>query len=224
GLVRSKNGADDLLLLMEKEAQKYIINMPKLQVLLQWADEVTKGSEGDFKSVGKRAAAIAITIVYVNDFSYNTNPITIAEIYAIPFAKTHTEVIDITNANANTIESLYAVTYAIAHAKEFQKIKIFKDVNWNELIAQLEIIKTQVPDGYQPVQVHLAFFDCFLHILYNALHLAPEIVKLSNEEAEALEDYLYANYLIIQCKEAAVRISATTWEEIESRMLLVPEN
>jgi hypothetical protein len=59
GLVRSKNGADDLLLLMEKEAQKYI-NTPKLQGLLQWADAATKDSEGDFKPVGKRAAAIAI--------------------------------------------------------------------------------------------------------------------------------------------------------------------
>ncbi|WP_371125186.1 hypothetical protein [Microcoleus sp.] len=29
---------------------------------------------------------------------------------------------------------------------------------------------------------------------------------------------------MIQCKEAAVRISAKTWEEIESRMLVVPEN
>jgi hypothetical protein len=40
----------------------------------------------------------------------------------------------------------------------------------------------------------------------------------------ALGDYLYVNYLIVKCKEAAVRISAKTWEEIESRMLLVPEN
>jgi len=65
GLVRSKNGADDLLLLMEKEAQKYI-KRPKLQGLLQWADAATKDSEGDFKPVGKRAAAIANPIAIVN--------------------------------------------------------------------------------------------------------------------------------------------------------------
>ena len=183
GLVRSKNGADELLLLMEKEAQKYIINMPKLQGLLQWADEVTKGSEGDFKPVGKRAGAIA-------------------NAYAIA------------NANAN----------AIKLAEELKEIKIFNDVNWNELIAQVETLKAQVPDNDQPEQVYLAFADSLLHTWCNALHLAPEIVKLSEEEAKALENYLYANSLIIQCKEAAVKISATTWEEIESRMLLVPES
>jgi hypothetical protein len=34
----------------------------------------------------------------------------------------------------------------------------------------------------------------------------------------------YANYLMVQCKEAAVRVSPKTWEAIEERMLLVPNN
>ena len=104
-----------------------------------------------------------------------------------------------------------------------KELKIFKDVNWTELIAQLETLSKQVPDDNEPKQVHLAFADRVLDTWCNALHLAPEIVKLSQEEANALGDYLYANDLIIQCKETAVRISAKTWDEIESRMLLVPE-
>jgi len=109
-------------------------------------------------------------------------------------------------------------------AEELKKIKIFKEVNWTELIAQLIELEKQLPDRGQPEQIHLAFADRLFNTWCNALHLDPEIVKLSEEEAEALEEYLSANHLIIQCKEAAVRISAKTWEEIESRMLLVPEN
>lgn len=234
-LVRSKNGADDLVLLMEKEAKKYIINMPKLQGLLQWADEATKGSEGDFKPVSKRAAAIALaysySYAYVKVYSYaNTNAIAI--LYAILYAKAivTTNAIDIANANANVIGYSYAIAHsyaidnAIANTENFKKIKIFKDVNWTELITQLVTLKEQVPDNDQPHEIHLAFVDRLLDTWCNALHLDPEIVKLSEEESESLRDYLYANFLIIQCKEAAVRISATTWEEIESRMLLVPEN
>ncbi|WP_341528285.1 NACHT domain-containing protein [Nostoc sp. UHCC 0302] len=71
GLMRG--GADELLLSMEKEAQKYI-NTSKLQALLTWAEQVTAGAEGDFKPVGKRAVAIAIAIA-------NTNVITMT--YAI---------------------------------------------------------------------------------------------------------------------------------------------
>ena len=234
GLVRAKNGADDLLLLMEKEAQKYI-NTPKLQELLQWADAATNGSEGDFKPVGKRAATIIYAYAYANAYAYGiangiTNDITngiaydianavgnayaIADGYGIAFAYGYA--IDIVYANA--------IANVIARAEEFQKIKIFKDVNWTELIAQLTALKDRFADANQSDPIDLAFFDCLLDTWCNALHLNREIVKLSNEEVKTLGDYLSANHLIIQCKEAAVRISAKTWEEIESRMLVVPDN
>ena len=271
GLVRSKNGADDLLLLMEKEAQKYI-NTPKLQGLLQWADEATKDSESDFKPVGKRAYAIANAIAnaYANaianamviPYAYakanviayakanvianaNANAMVIAKAkaYANADAKANAMVIPYAYANAiayakayakanaiakaiaiaNTNASAYAIAIAKANAEELKELKIFKDVNWTELIAQLETLRKQVPDDNEPKQVHLAFADRVLDTWCNALHLAPEIVKLSQEEANALGDYLYANDLIIKCKGTAVRISAKTWDEIESRMLLVPE-
>ncbi len=50
-------GADQLLLQMEKEAQTYI-NSPKLYNLFQWSNEVTTGSEGNYKPFIKRAFAI----------------------------------------------------------------------------------------------------------------------------------------------------------------------
>jgi hypothetical protein len=221
GLVRSKNGADDLLLLIEKEAQKYI-NTPKLQGLLQWADAATKDSEGDFKPVGKRAAAIA----YASANAVFADAIPTANANAIANAY------DIANAFANVNASLnpkthaYAITIAnaIASAEELKKIKIFKEVNWTELIAQLTALKDRFADHNQSDHIDLAFLNCLLDPWYNALHLNREIAKLSYKEARALRDYLSANRLIIKCKEAAVRISAKTWEEIESRMLLVPEN
>ena len=251
GLVRSKNGADDLLLLMEKEPQKYI-NTPKLQGLLQWADEATKDSEGDFKPVGKRAYAIANAIAnaiakakanakaiaIAIAIAYG-NAIAIAKANANAIANAYGNAIAIAYGNANANGKAYGNAYAIANTKaiaiaiaiakayliaeELKELKIFKDVNWTELIAQLETLSKQVPDDNEPKQVHLAFADRVLDTWCNALHLAPEIVKLSQEEANALGDYLYANDLIIQCKETAVRISAKTWDEIESRMLLVPE-
>jgi energy-coupling factor transporter ATP-binding protein EcfA2 len=234
GLVRSKNGADDLLLLMEKEAQKYI-NTPKLQGLLQWADAATKGSEGDFKPVGKRALAIALpnAIAIANDIAiaYAIAIVLYAYPYAniaIPYTITNAinNLIDnaIDNASAKGNTNADTIAYAIKFGQEFKKIKIFKEVNWTELITQLEELQKQLPDADQPQQIHLAFLDRFLNTWCHALHLNPEIVKLSEEEAEALGDYLSANHLIIQCKAAAVRISAKTWEEIESRILLVPEN
>jgi hypothetical protein len=246
GLVRSKNGADDLLLLMEKEAQKYI-NTPKLQGLLQWADAATKDSEGNYKLVGKRAAAIAIgnaiakaiANAIANDIANSNDwdiPYEIAYAYDIgsaigsAYAIAKVNAIALAYANlitylkANTNANAITIAKAIAIAEEFQKIKIFKDVNWTELIAQLTALKNRFPDANQSDRIDLAFLDCLLDTWCNALHLNIEIVKLSNEEARALRDYLSANYIMVECKEAAERISPKTWEEIESRMLVVPEN
>jgi len=213
GLGRAKNGADDLLLLMEKEAQKYIT--PKLQGLLQWADAATNGSEGDFKPVGKRAAAIA----YANDIA-NANANANANDIANDIANAYNLAYDI----ANAYDIAIAYLDFIAIAEKFKKIKIFKDVNWTELIAQLTALKDRFADANQSEQIYLAFLNCLVDTWCHALHLNPEILTLFEEEAEALGDYLSANLLIIQCKEAAVSISPKTWEEIESRMLVVPEN
>jgi hypothetical protein len=215
---------------MEKEAQKYI-NTPKLQGLLQWADAATKDSEGDFKPVGKRAAAILYAYTYASAYAIangisNGIEYDIANAIANAYAIARVNGIAIANANAIAITIVYAnaIARAIASAEKFQKIKIFKDVDWTELIAQLTALKDRFADANQSDLIDLAFLDCLLDTWCNALHLNREIVKLSQEEAQAVRDYLYANDLIIQCKEAVVRISAKTWEEIESRMLVVPEN
>ncbi|WP_375510441.1 NACHT domain-containing protein [uncultured Nostoc sp.] len=233
-------GADNLLLLMEKEAQKYI-NTPKLQALLNWAEQVTVGSPGDFKPVGKRAVAItiAIAISYANPYLY---PVRYAYAYANAIAdpKANAMVYPDSYANAIAYYQVHAIlfpdTYAffglneyahtIAQAIEYtcklEKLKIFNNVNFTMLIAQLEALKATIPDDQQPQEARLAFLKHLQQTLLKAFHLSLEIVNLSEEEIEALENYLYANYLIIQCKQAAVRASPQTWEAIEARMLLVP--
>ena len=218
GLVRSRNGADDLLLLMEKAVQKYI-NTPKLEGLLLWADEVTAGSDSNYKGVGKRAVAITNAIA-IDNANTNANDISydIAIAIAIANATPNTYAIAIAIANANSNANYIANAYYIA----IEKSKVFKDVKWTELINQFKALETQIPSDNEPKEVHRRFRNHFIQTWCNALHFAPELVNLSEEEAKALGNFLYANRLLLECKEAAVWVSAKTWESIESRMLLVP--
>ncbi|MEH2316137.1 NACHT domain-containing protein [Nostoc sp.] len=236
GLMRG--GADDLLLLMEKEAQKYI-NTPKLQALLNWAEQITARSAGNFKPVHKRASAIArayANAIAIANAIANTNPI--ANAIAIASTKTYANAIANANAkaiaNANAIASTIdnAITIANANAKsiaiaikytdDLKKSEIFNNVNFTVLITQLEALKATIPDDKQPQEARLAFAKHLQKTLLKAFHLTLEMINLSEGEIKALENYLYANHLIIQCKQAAVRVSPQTWEAIEARMLLVP--
>jgi predicted NACHT family NTPase len=99
GLMRG--GADKLLLLMEKEAQKYITT-PKLKALLRWAQQATAGSESNLKPVAKRAIANA-----------NANAIA----FANANANTIAIVIAFANGNANAIASTIANADPIVYAK-----------------------------------------------------------------------------------------------------------
>ncbi|QSV65480.1 MAG: NACHT domain-containing protein [Dolichospermum sp. DL01] len=247
-----RGGADDLLLLMEKEGQKYI-NTPKLQALLNWAEEVTVGSQSDYKPVGKRAVAIASAYANVYAYAYNNaynnaysnknypyvlpkaNALANALVYVLPkvyalanayaLALTKDYALALTNANALTKGYTKAFTKAIDYIREIEKLQIFNQkLNFTLLLAQLEALKVQIPDNTQPREAHQAFAKELIETLLKGFNLTPEMVYLSNEEIKALENYLYANHLIIQCKEAAVRVSHTTWEAIEARMLLVGSN
>ena len=50
-------------------------------------------------------------------------------------------------------------------------------------------------------------------------HLTPEMIDLSESELKVLDNYFYANLLMVECKKAAVRVSKDTWNSIEARML-----
>ena len=234
-----RGGADDLLLLMEKEVQKYI-NTQKLQALLNWAEEVTVGSQGDYKPVGKRAVAIANAHANANaiaNANAYANAIANANANANAIAYANANAIANANANAIAIANANAYAYAIANAnanaitesikyiEEIEKLKIYNQkLNLTALLTELTTIKATIPDSNQPKKLHQDFAKKLIETLLNGFNLTPEMVNLSKKEIKALYNYLYANYLIIQCKEAAVRVSPATWEGIEGRMLLPPSN
>jgi hypothetical protein len=216
GLMRG--GADELLLSMEKVAQKYI-NTPKLKALLLWAEQITAGSQGDFKPVGKRAIAYAYANanVYANVYA---NAYVSTNVYAYANANVYAYLYPYAYANTNT----HAYAESIDYFSHLEQLKVFKDVDFKTLISRLEVLKAKVPDDRQPREIRKKFGDRFFQTCLQAFKLTPEMVNLSQQEIRAWDNYFYANWLIIQCKQAAVWVSPQTWAAIEDRMLLPPQD
>ncbi|OBQ35871.1 MAG: hypothetical protein AN484_26025 [Aphanizomenon flos-aquae WA102] len=133
------------------------------------------------------------------------------------------------NALANALANAYDLANALANAidniGEIEKLQIFNQkLNFTVLLPQLETLKAKISDDQQPKETRQAFAEQWRETLLKGFNLTPEMVNLSEEEINALNKYLYANYLIIQCKDAALSISTQTWETIETRMLLVKNN
>ena len=209
-----RGGADELLFLMEKQAQKYI-STPKLKGLLKWADEATASSEGNFKPVTKRAVAIALALGSAYNFTFSIDSVDALSIALVIDSASDVAVV-IDNANVLSIDD------SITFAKELKRFKIFNEASFTLLIPKLETLKAKFSGIYQPLEVPEALFKYILKTWLEAFNLSPELVNLSEEEAKALGNYSYVNWLIVNCKQAATRVSPETWEEIEQRMLPIP--
>ena len=107
--------------------------------------------------------------------------------------------------------------------RELEGLKVFKGVNFLVLIAGLKALKAKLSDDKLPNELRRAFANQILETLPQTFRLSPELVNLSEQEAADWRKYFYVNYLIMRCKDAAVRVSPKTCQAIEERMLLVKD-
>ncbi|MFG6105370.1 TIR domain-containing protein [Leptothoe sp. EHU-05/26/07-4] len=110
------------------------------------------------------------------------------------------------------IVSPIAIAIAIA-----SNIASTSDSEINALLKKLEELEKQLPSRSSSFDQWCAFANQLIETYRMLFHL--NVVTISLEEAQALEKYLYAVKLIIDCKNAAVRVSRKEWEAIESRLL-----
>jgi len=206
GLMRG--GADNLLTAMETSAQQLLTNSPKPLRLLQWSERITTGSGGNLKPATKR---ITVLFLVLSRARY----LALALDLDLDFALDH--------ALHFAIYFARALDFALDLNLDLEKLKIFNNVNFSELFSRLEPMRSEVPDDEQSWEIRRAFADRLLQTWCQATHLDPDLLKLSENESKLLSDYLYANYMMVQCKDAAVRVSPQVWQKIEDLMLIPPD-
>ena len=231
GLMRA--GADELLLLMEKELQTFI-NTPNLRNLLGWSNRITERWNPEFSPVAKRAAALDIAGALA--FSYMSRAdrpetTTTNSAQALKHARWLTRSLDSSldftlsrprkivrlSANCNALNDYKKRIQALG--QDFRQKQIFHNINLAVLRANLEKLKAQVPHHKQPSEMSGVFAKRVWRTWLEAFQLDPKWLQLAPEEVQSLKNYLYVNTLMVECKQASVRVSRSNWERIEAQML-----
>jgi hypothetical protein len=231
--------ADKLLLAMEKEAHNCLTTPlgQKLVPILQWADEMTKDSADSlFKPVGRREIALANAIILANaitNANANFHPVHFSQ-HHYPLANAIEKAYDIIDKNIDTTNTnaiFYAIAIANANAidkfvelaNQLAQYRIFSRVNISKLIANLRALKQIIPNDKGQKKESQKYIDQLFKTWTEAFALTPELLNLSTEEAEEIDNhYFHINHLILDCQKVAVNIAPTVWQEIEDRMLRVP--
>ncbi|MEM1309219.1 MAG: NACHT domain-containing protein [Cyanobacteria bacterium P01_H01_bin.153] len=205
GLAPGKRGAEDLLLQMETAARQFLIN-ERLQALVNWADQETQQSPGQYNSAAKRTAALALALALALARAFaRARARALALALALDFA------LDFDRARALALARTRARARALALAQEYLDLGIFKPEKMEDLIKQLNSLESPK-----------YCYKSASKILRKAINLNDGLLDISEAETDALSNYFYAAELMIRCKEAAVRVSPQVWEGIESRILTVP--
>lgn len=216
--------------LLESMAAKTptLLVMEKLKALVNWADSATAGSLGDYKPAAKRAAALDLDLALAL-YHFRSRSLYLSLDRSLYLFLDHSLDRSLTFYLHSFLDrSLYLdpssyLDLDLDRPLEFKKIKIFNQVDFIGLAARLKGLQARIPEGYLSKEIYQKFATQLVQIWCGALHLQPEWLELSEQEATSLERYLYANLLIVQCKEAAVRVSRESWAGIEQRMLTVED-
>ncbi|MBD2261132.1 hypothetical protein H6G13_26540 [Pseudanabaena sp. FACHB-2040] len=116
-----------------------------------------------------------------------------------------------------------ALAHALSYAQELIEGSFFTTASFNQIPEHLLQLKASTPGNRATSMEWKQWAANFQFARFKALELNPEQVLFSTEELRAFGNSLYATEILVRCKESAVRISQSSWEEIEARLLTLDE-
>ncbi|MEA5470879.1 NACHT domain-containing protein [Spirulina sp. 06S082] len=126
-------------------------------------------------------------------------------------------------ANANALANANVFKKLINAVEEMKGLQpVFTHLNIPTFLGQLKALQEQIPGKEASQEVRRAFAQKILDTNLVAFNLKFELINWTEEEAKEIDNYHYATHILIECKEAAARVSPATWANIEERMFRVP--
>ncbi|MEG4113141.1 MULTISPECIES: NACHT domain-containing protein [unclassified Microcoleus] len=222
--------ASILILNMESAVHK-LSAVGKLTAWLDWAHSSTNKATGKFKPVIKRLIAMYIACPLSPDCIHNMALDKCMDYLSSLIKKI--EPSDEINEVLSKLDTLcgsrsrpnYKVIYLAQELVPLiHHLEIFSAVDFEKLTIELQLLETQTTKNEiiydkESHNVLQSFVERVLQVWAESLSLQQEWESMLRTEAELL-NYLYANEMVIACKERAVKISIKTWESVLERMLL----
>jgi energy-coupling factor transporter ATP-binding protein EcfA2 len=213
-----RNGADNLLGRMAVSSSR-LIHTSNSRHLINWVEETTKDVQSEVNSLTQRNLALLIIYAFIpkakvynrNFYSYiynNSDDINycITNIYNIAMLKHNSKAIPTAIASSNNL------------IDKLSKLKIFNHINYADAKSKIQSLGQQIPEESQADEEHVIFAKNILQFWCQILIIDLEWLDLSSQEISNLEQYFTTNSLIMECKEAALYLSAKGWSEVEKLM------
>ncbi|OIP75314.1 MAG: hypothetical protein AUK48_07865 [Oscillatoriales cyanobacterium CG2_30_44_21] len=227
--------SETLLLAIEAQAASYI-NTARLRNILDWVDHASIHASSKAKGVIKRIATLFIArprfTAELSTALILTRMLSVAnELHKsldgqIEFDQIFAVDLSLSLANALDFDSITELNLVVQLCQYLEHSLAplsfdYHYVDFAKLNQNLQSLSSQTPSYDQPYEVRAMFRDQISKVWLKSLYLPAELNQISYQEVESLESYLYANLLMVQCKNMVIAVSTKIWQEIESRMLRI---
>jgi hypothetical protein len=127
-------------------------------------------------------------------------------------------------ANAAVTSYAYATDVVDNSNSTHPKIFYFQEnFDLNQFNTQIDYLKKHEPKKKVSRKEKNQYIKRYQDLFHSMFDTSRGILSLSEQEWRNLEKYLKVVKLILDCKDAAVRVSRTAWKQLEARLLTVPE-
>jgi uncharacterized protein (DUF2344 family) len=126
----------------------------------------------------------------------------------------HISVFNVDYKDAN----ITAINKLVEYAQWSIDVEIYREIKLQEMVENLKNLKNKILKETQ-LKTNKAVAQEIIKTWLSFFHLTPSMIILSPEESTEFQKYLYANKLLVECEQAAVRRSPDVWSQIENRML-----
>jgi hypothetical protein len=97
---------------------------------------------------------------------------------------------------------------------------LISDGKKQEILSPMKALRNKVPKNEDPSDARANFLKFIISCFSDKLGFKElEFLEITPEDFLAAKNYLYTLRLLVDCKQSAVRISADTWDDIESKIL-----
>ncbi len=220
-----------ILILNIESAVQNLSAVGKLTAWFNWAHFSTNKAIGDFKPVIKRAIAMYIACALSPDIIHNMTLGDCMDYLSRLINKI---------AHSDDINDVFRKIDALCRNRDrpqnkviylaqelvplIHELGVFSIVNFDTLKKHLQMLENEIPKiervyDKESYKVLRCFVDRVLQVWAESLSLQQEWEAMFRTEGELL-NYLYANEMVIDCKQMAVKISLKTWETVLERMLV----
>ncbi|MEO0768578.1 MAG: NACHT domain-containing protein [Cyanobacteria bacterium J06649_4] len=187
---------------------------------------------------GRASISISVTISNRDSISVSISDETIAStiVRAIASVSGSIGVIDSVSGSIGVIDSVSGSVRAMVRAITIASAIVIRVNNadkdhhflnqqsFKSMARELSECRDRLPTISSSPEVWRQWIEEIQLIWLDALELSAKDITFSRTEAEALSNYLYANELLLQCKEAAIRVPRGEWEQLEKRLLTLEES